>query len=568
MHLLAPLAAGVKGASNGTVFVYRRGTTTAATVYADFAGKVKRVGEMRLSSHGALECYVEELVDVVVKDADNEQVRAWTDGRSSGAVVVDHDVSTEDTLAEALGNALTSFGAEDWKVLVNGEDQLVYAALHTSSGVFWSVKLRGAAGDGTGDDWGPLQGTIRAVAAAGGGVVYVPAGTYLVSGPLELPTGVSLVGAGSGATSIVANHSDASLLQLFSSSGQQVVRAIRFASEVATAEPLILNMASLSLIDACVLDGENCTGELLRMDSTGRSRISETEFFVEHTSSGAIETYSGDGDELGGRTEIANCIFHTPVSFTGSVVGIRDIHLEGCLFDVSATTTGTVKCVEAAGNSYGTVDACEVTSSGGASVVVFGVGNLNNSGGQEWAFEDLTIANTDDANLSFCTLSDSSSGYYARLMTVESRHMPAVEITTAVNSDLTHYLNTGMSQYGVLVFYNDDTTATAGASQVCLGASTTSDYSGDVQQSRECTVFYGVKTADGFTLNAPNDNRTRNSVMPGWKCLADSVHAMKMLSIQGYAQSPTVGMLTRWHCIGQSSGEPTADTSFREAYVP
>lgn len=51
----------------------------------------------------------------------------------------------------------------------------------SSSGVFVSVKSYGATGDGVTDDTVAIQATITAVSAAGGGTIYMPNGTYLVS---------------------------------------------------------------------------------------------------------------------------------------------------------------------------------------------------------------------------------------------------------------------------------------------------------------------------------------------------------------------------------------------------
>jgi hypothetical protein len=64
-----------------------------------------------------------------------------------------------------------------------------------------SVKDFGAVGDGVADDTAKIQAAIDAVSAAGGGVLYVPEGTYAVS-PLSMKTGVRLVGASSASTTL------------------------------------------------------------------------------------------------------------------------------------------------------------------------------------------------------------------------------------------------------------------------------------------------------------------------------------------------------------------------------
>jgi hypothetical protein len=59
-----------------------------------------------------------------------------------------------------------------------------------------SVKDSGAVGDGVTDDTAAIQATIDAVFTAGGGVIYAPAGTYLVSAPVAIKDKCLLRGAG------------------------------------------------------------------------------------------------------------------------------------------------------------------------------------------------------------------------------------------------------------------------------------------------------------------------------------------------------------------------------------
>lgn len=61
---------------------------------------------------------------------------------------------------------------------------------------FVSVKLRGATGDGTTDDYAALQAMLDQLGTAGGGIAFFPIGTYKVTSPLDVPNGVYLWGAG------------------------------------------------------------------------------------------------------------------------------------------------------------------------------------------------------------------------------------------------------------------------------------------------------------------------------------------------------------------------------------
>lgn len=81
----------------------------------------------------------------------------------------------------------------------------LWAAL--SDGLF-NVKAFGAQGDGSTDDTKAIQSAIDAAQTSNGGIVYLPQGTYLVSGNLSVTAGnVTLAGAGQQATTITVSTS-------------------------------------------------------------------------------------------------------------------------------------------------------------------------------------------------------------------------------------------------------------------------------------------------------------------------------------------------------------------------
>jgi hypothetical protein len=66
-----------------------------------------------------------------------------------------------------------------------------------------SIVDKGAVGDGVTDSTAAIQAAVDSVDSASNGVVYIPAGTYLITAPILVPYGVSIVGDG-GAVSILS----------------------------------------------------------------------------------------------------------------------------------------------------------------------------------------------------------------------------------------------------------------------------------------------------------------------------------------------------------------------------
>jgi hypothetical protein len=83
----------------------------------------------------------------------------------------------------------------------------------------FNVKAYGAIGDGVTDDRADIQSALDAAAAAGGGVVFLPAGTYLIKRSLFLASKVTLCGAGIGVTTITKPASVKSLVTVNASAG-------------------------------------------------------------------------------------------------------------------------------------------------------------------------------------------------------------------------------------------------------------------------------------------------------------------------------------------------------------
>lgn len=107
-----------------------------------------------------------------------------------------------------------------------------------------NVKDYGAVGDGMHDDTAAIQAAIDTAEASGGGIVFIPAGTYIVSSTLVVDRSrVHIVGAGMGATTLKASAFVTGTI-------------LRFTGLSTTSRNFY------SLIQNLGIDGNNCSGAL------------------------------------------------------------------------------------------------------------------------------------------------------------------------------------------------------------------------------------------------------------------------------------------------------------------
>jgi hypothetical protein len=94
-----------------------------------------------------------------------------------------------------------------------------------------------------------IQAAIDAVSAAGGGIVYVPPGTYLMAAGLTLQSKVALVGAGPGASVLTATASIASMVLINTKTDVRVAGLTLQGNHVAS--PTDGNFGGIQLANSC-----------------------------------------------------------------------------------------------------------------------------------------------------------------------------------------------------------------------------------------------------------------------------------------------------------------------------
>lgn len=218
--LVVPLASGVVGAASGTAEFYARDTSTTPSVYSDSDAQTA-VTTHALDSNGGIVRYVNQSVDVIVKNSSGSTVREFTWEVNAASVEVTNDSFTgtdpvtaattaggRTTLDSILTLVATSFGTTNFNLLKAGDSTAVLLkdAFTGLESFYYNVKAAPyeAAGNGTTDDTTAIQDAIDDAAAAGGGVVLFPEGTYRIETSALSITDrrVSLLGVGARASVI------------------------------------------------------------------------------------------------------------------------------------------------------------------------------------------------------------------------------------------------------------------------------------------------------------------------------------------------------------------------------
>lgn len=224
MKLLGILAGGVRGAENGSVDIFVRGTATRAQVFADYDGSGAQTptAALPLDAFGGLVAYCNQPVLCQVRSSAGDIVRQFTELDTATDVEVVSQSFTGQNYSTGVSGAnlptllstvldlwKSSAGAIDFNVLVGSASRSLSAAMTAAGGLFFNVKdpAYGAVGNGIVDDRAAAQAAIIAAQAAGGIVIFPP-GTYLLgSSGLTVSSGngaVALLGYGATLTATAA----------------------------------------------------------------------------------------------------------------------------------------------------------------------------------------------------------------------------------------------------------------------------------------------------------------------------------------------------------------------------
>ncbi len=374
MQLVSTLNAGIAAAANGWAEIYIRGTSTRATVYYDFEASTSDSSgdNIDLDAYGAVEVYVNQLVDVVAKSPDGTVVRSWTDGYASPNIEVispsftGNDyvsgaaaVNEPTTLQAVLDRWVTNAGAPDWKVDVGGTDKTLLEAFGATTGLVYNVQAPeyGAVGDGVANDQAAIQAAIADAAAAGGGIVFFPAGTYLTTSVIDLNNTISYIGVGADKSIVTVNSASGNVFRLTAASSLDspfLIQGLTLQSSQANASSqLYLNAACRCVVSRCVFGGSSLsTGSGIEYNANVRLSVIGCLF---NCNSPTLPVLIGSASATSSRVQVSSCTVVGPEEFNGRYFDLRNTahaYVDGCTFDDTVNGTfGTHYAITATNES-------------------------------------------------------------------------------------------------------------------------------------------------------------------------------------------------------------------------
>lgn len=384
MKLLEALATGVEGAAQGTATIYKRGTTTPATLYTaiDGSGATTPSSTVSLDVNGGAVWYVNEPVDVTIYNSTNTVIRSFTSVESGADVEImsqsftgaDYNTGATGTskpifLTTLLDKWKTSAGTIDWNVLVSGASTTLQVALGSVSGIFYNVKSSsyGAVGDGATNDTSAVQAAITDADVHGGGIVFFPQGTYRITSHLSVPSDVQLLGGGPNVSTITLDHATDDAIR-FTTSGADavIVRGLKIQVAQSNSGTLLVNNsgASLAVMD-CSIGNSNTAGKCISNDNNS-SQLVVMNCLVTHAGSASYGVFT---DGFTGKVRLIGNKFVSPSALNGDMVHVNGAALVcvGNIFDCSGTNSGTGRCVLAAASGGYTIAGNQfVAPTGGA----------------------------------------------------------------------------------------------------------------------------------------------------------------------------------------------------------
>lgn len=253
------LMSGFPSAPSGTASFYLPSTLTAIPIYGDASGTAT-TNPVTLDSNGAATIYLSQLARMIVQTNGGVTVSDTVINAQADLAVASSSAGFTATTLQGIGNAaLAAFGGVDFGYVPSGAWVGMTPKAWMNS-VQRNVLAYGTVGATTVNDGvtpadSAVAAAIADVSSAGGGIVYFPPGTYLMNSLIAVShAGVTLMGAGVGATTIKCNQTNINTINVTGSTF--AIRGI-YLTTASASSGISLNIAGSTgvIIDAVKIDG-------------------------------------------------------------------------------------------------------------------------------------------------------------------------------------------------------------------------------------------------------------------------------------------------------------------------
>jgi hypothetical protein len=244
----------------------------------------------------------------------------------------------------------------DWKVDVGGTASTLATVAAATEGLVFNVldPAYGATGDGTTDDTTAIQAALTA--AAGGGTVYFPKGTYRVTSALNMTESCNLVGVKAGVSRIAHDSASADVLNLTTGASlpHVEIRNLQFYhSQSNTGIFLDVNATADVRIDNCnIVDADFDGSVLIDWAGNGGSCVLVDSQFEVNAAGG--KWFVNTSGAAQAAFVARNCLFTASnAAWAPSPAGIDtdNARITSCVFDASASSGGTPKFLSFTGTA-------------------------------------------------------------------------------------------------------------------------------------------------------------------------------------------------------------------------
>lgn len=249
--------------------------------------------------------------------------------------------------------AATSAGTSGQVLQSNGSSAPTWV---TPSSIYYNVVAYGADKTGATSSVTAINAAISAATAAGGGTVFFPEGTYLVTSTISIPNNVSFLGTGKGSSVITGNFASGNIIQIGTGAagnnpGRVTISSLCITSSVSKtngAAVRVINGHNIALRDIQLRDnlyiGVQFDGDINTTSSSSQQFIYYIDNFeINSSSNTGILVGDGFGSAANKPWSLVQDIWISNGVVAGAGVGVNIINASGVYvnaIDVIGCTIG------------------------------------------------------------------------------------------------------------------------------------------------------------------------------------------------------------------------------------